>query len=424
VEEKREIITENQQDAAKVQGGAAKRREIPRTREEQGAAPSQGMPNAGEERGSARMQDMPSARENRAAPSPQGRLRSGEDRGNARMQGIPRIGEERVVARPQGIPGIRGVQGAPKGLETPGILKSQRTARTQEATDAQESSEAWGQEGDGYPASQDQDYDFAEREKLRRRAERIRARNARMLLAAAALFLIGFICGCLLVEVVHRTSKKEPVTSENVPPQRVAAAPKEETQAPIEIFAETGPVVVIDAGHGGSDPGCMEARVWECDINLQMALILQKKMEAKGIRVLMTRPDEEGISLGDRVDVANNANADAYISIHQNSFEGASVKGLELWYNAEKKSGGAESEELAEVMLSALQEEESIANRGLKPNDDLKVLRLTNMAAVLVEVGYLTNPTEQEKLLSEEYQDLVMGYIAEGVAEYLGIEVQ
>ena len=170
--------------------------------------------------------------------------------------------------------------------------------------------------------------------------------------------------------------------------------------------------VVLDAGHGGDQPGCVINGATEKDITLSIVLLLQEKLEAEGATVVLTRSSDHDVSLPDRSEIANNEGANYFISIHCNSYEAdSSVKGFECYYYQ-----STESENLAESITSSA-EDCSISTRKVK-EENYAVLRETAIPAVLIEVGFLTNKEERGKLVSPEYQELLAEAIANGILGY------
>ena len=170
--------------------------------------------------------------------------------------------------------------------------------------------------------------------------------------------------------------------------------------------------IVLDAGHGGDQPGCVINGATEKDITLSIVLLLQEKLESKGAAVVLTRSADYDVSLSDRSEIVNNAGANYFISIHCNSYEGdSSVKGFECYYYQ-----SAVSENLAETITSEA-DNRSISTRKVK-EENYSVLCETAIPAVLIEVGFLTNAEERRKLLSPEYQELLAEAIASGVLGY------
>lgn len=174
--------------------------------------------------------------------------------------------------------------------------------------------------------------------------------------------------------------------------------------------------VVIDAGHGGSDGGTGSGEIIEKDINLSVALKLKAILEDSNLEVVLTRSSDENVSLAQRASVANDSNADFFISLHCNYYEDdGQVTGLECYYNS---SDETESKVYAESIINAVSLSGDIKARDAKV-ESFYVLRNTQMPAVLVEMGFLSNYSERQKLLSEDYQEILSQKIAEGILREL-----
>lgn len=179
--------------------------------------------------------------------------------------------------------------------------------------------------------------------------------------------------------------------------------------------------IVIDAGHGGWDPGKVtEDGVEEKDINLEIAQKLQTYLEQSGSFVLTTRIDDTALSdskredLKERKNIANAENIDLLISIHQNSYPSESVKGAQVFYY----DGKEESKLLAECIQERLKQIDNTNNRIAKANSSYYLLKQTNIPAVIVECGFLTNLEEGSKLTTEEYQEKIAWAIYCGILDY------
>ena len=172
--------------------------------------------------------------------------------------------------------------------------------------------------------------------------------------------------------------------------------------------------IVVDAGHGDHDPGAHRDKLLEKDINLDVALYLEKKLKAAGANIVMTRRDDTFLELRERSNIANNLNADAFISVHTNAASEA-AHGIETyWYD---KYSSAESKALAESIQKRLIEVTEASNRGVK-NQSFSVIRESKMASVLVEVGFLTNDEEYKLLLTQSYREELAEGIYQGVLDY------
>lgn len=174
-------------------------------------------------------------------------------------------------------------------------------------------------------------------------------------------------------------------------------------------------LVVIDAGHGAHDPGAISVtKKREKDFTLAVALKVGKLLEKeKNIDVVLTRSNDTFLELRDRVKIANNLKADAFVSIHANSGPSAAT-GTETYYQR------ATSKALANVMHKHLIRATGLKDRGVRYGN-FHVVRETNMPAVLLEVGFLSNSHDNSKLFSSAFQDRVAQSVVTGLKEYLKV---
>ncbi|WP_409346670.1 N-acetylmuramoyl-L-alanine amidase [Paenibacillus sp. MBLB4367] len=172
--------------------------------------------------------------------------------------------------------------------------------------------------------------------------------------------------------------------------------------------------VVIDAGHGDGDPGAKSVTGrFEKDFTLAMALKVKKYLQQdSSIEVLMTREDDTFLELDERVEFANNRNADVFVSIHGNKFTSPSVRGTETYYWREQ------SFELAKLLHDRILNAAGFPDRKVKKND-YRVIKSTTMPAVLCEIGFLSNEAEEAQMFKEELQEKVAEAIAAGIKQYL-----
>ena len=186
--------------------------------------------------------------------------------------------------------------------------------------------------------------------------------------------------------------------------------------------------IVIDPGHGGRDPGKVGVNyALEKDINLSIALKLRDLLEQNDINVIMTRTEDEGLysesdsnkkraDLNNRVNIINSSDAIFSISIHQNSFSQENVKGAQVFYHSESEQGGA----LAVMLQEQLKETIKDGNhRKAKSNTSYYMLKYTTCPLVIVECGYLSNRTEAELLLDENYQEKMAWAIHLGIMKHI-----
>lgn len=175
-------------------------------------------------------------------------------------------------------------------------------------------------------------------------------------------------------------------------------------------------LIVIDAGHGGHDPGASSGGYKEKDIALDAALILKRKLENAGFKVYMTRERDNYVKLYDRAGIANQLNADLFISVHINAAKSTKANGIEVLYDPENTRNNYT---LAKKIQSELISATGAYNRGVVSRPDLVVTRETEMDAVLVELGFITNAEEQQKLRSTSYLEKCAEAILEGVIDFM-----
>lgn len=188
------------------------------------------------------------------------------------------------------------------------------------------------------------------------------------------------------------------------------------------------PVIVIDPGHGGDDPGKIGINgALEKDINLAISMKLKECLEKAGYRVVVTRPDDAGLyerdaknkkmsDMKQRCRIIEEANASMVISIHQNSFSKESVRGAQVFYYKYSTEG----KRLAEAIQQMLREQlDSENNRVVKDNSSYYMLLHTPCPTVIVECGFLSNQEEADKLITDSYQENVAKAICAGVKAYL-----
>jgi N-acetylmuramoyl-L-alanine amidase len=167
--------------------------------------------------------------------------------------------------------------------------------------------------------------------------------------------------------------------------------------------------VVIDAGHGGFDRGGIPGqRVPEKIMTLDVAQRLQKRLRQAGYRVVMTRDSDVFVSLGERVRIANRYGDAVFVCIHFNAAPRVGANGIETYYYS---NGSAK---LAADIHRHVVAGTSSDNRGIRRRGYF-VLRRTSIPAVLVECGFLTNPTEARLTLESSYRERLADRIADGV---------
>lgn len=180
--------------------------------------------------------------------------------------------------------------------------------------------------------------------------------------------------------------------------------------------------IVIDPGHGGMDPGCIGySGTEEKDITLSISKMINiQSMAEPEIEIYLTRRTDRYVDPYGRVGYANQLAADLFISIHANAHSQQSVKGVETFI-AEELNGYQvdESKKLAEAIQKNLVYRMQAKDRGIRQAP--LFIRKARMPAILVEVGFLTNPWEEAKLKKSHYQSQIAEGIIEGIKEFLNI---
>ncbi|MBY0548234.1 MAG: N-acetylmuramoyl-L-alanine amidase [Candidatus Obscuribacterales bacterium] len=184
--------------------------------------------------------------------------------------------------------------------------------------------------------------------------------------------------------------------------------------AAANFSASTGTcTVVLDAGHGGSDPGAQRGDLREKDMTLGITCKLKKNLEARGMRVIMTRSDDTFVSLEERVRITNSVKPDAFVSVHINSLESDSgIRGIETYYQNDC------SRLLAQKIHGALVGHLAVPDRNVR-KARFYVVNHTPHPAILAEVGFISNKQEREKLMSSDYQGKVAEALGQGIIFYL-----
>jgi N-acetylmuramoyl-L-alanine amidase len=178
---------------------------------------------------------------------------------------------------------------------------------------------------------------------------------------------------------------------------------------------KSNPVIVIDPGHGGEDPGKVGINdILEKDINLQISMKVRALLEEVGIEVVMTReddkvPDRKKEDLGNRVELINKTRPTIALCIHQNSYTTPDIFGAQVFYHTKT----AEAVDIATMMQESLRAIDPNNKREIKENDTYYMLKNTKVPTIIVECGFLTHPEEAEKFIKSEIQK------AEAVAEKL-----
>lgn len=175
-----------------------------------------------------------------------------------------------------------------------------------------------------------------------------------------------------------------------------------------------GKVIVVDAGHGGSDRGAegVSKKTKEKEVNLIVAKLVASKLEAAGAKVILTRSNDTFLSLQQRVDISTKYKADAFISIHHNSYKSSSMKGSMTFYYSSKRD-----KNLASFIQTNLVKHNGLKDLGIRFGD-YHVIRENTQPAVLVELGFLSNNDEELLIRSSKFQENSAEGIFQGIVKY------
>ena len=187
--------------------------------------------------------------------------------------------------------------------------------------------------------------------------------------------------------------------------------------APKKIYRS---IVVLDAGHGGYDPGASNKNTDEKDLTFKIAYTLMKKyfsQNAPDIKVYWTRTTDSYITLANRTAFAKSVGADAFISLHMNSAESSSANGTETYYsvsNNSKSFGGITSQKMANLFQDKLIQDLKLKDRGTK-TAGYYVIKHNTVPAILIELGFLSGSTDYNRLVNASFQKKAAKSIYEGI---------
>jgi N-acetylmuramoyl-L-alanine amidase len=179
------------------------------------------------------------------------------------------------------------------------------------------------------------------------------------------------------------------------------------------------PLIIIDPGHGGSDEGAKVNAFIEKKLALTTALLTKRHLERLGYRVMMTRSRDAYVPLQRRTGIANKSKGSLFVSIHFNSSPKVEAHGIEIFYFDSKELWRTKaSRRLANCILFRTVDQTGAISRGIKQGN-FHVIRETDMPAVLVEGGFITNREERGRLRDKAYLDELATGIAQGIDEYM-----
>jgi len=230
----------------------------------------------------------------------------------------------------------------------------------------------------------------------------------------------------LLTPTSQATSSVKPTASQTATTSATSKPTAVNTATPkpsptTNIYTTTSRMVVIDAGHGGMDPGTSGFGVYEKDIALDVSKRLNALLKSMGIETYMIREDDTFSDFPDRIKLANEKKAALYLSIHCDSFDDPSVKGTATFYHPTRKTtlGGLTELQYATNIQEELVKKIGTVNRGLKDGSELGVIRAAEMPSALVELGFLSSPNDAALLKDESFRQKIAEGLAEGIKKSL-----
>lgn len=207
---------------------------------------------------------------------------------------------------------------------------------------------------------------------------------------------------------------------------------KSSSEDVIKLMPITNKTIIVDAGHGGIDPGAMtdDEFIKEKDVNLKITMKLKELLEASGAMVILTRNDDTSLykeeegktirqkyneNLKNRKNIIKESSADMFVSIHLNKFEQSKYYGAQTFY----PYGKDEDKQLATYIQSELKRVvDNTNNREIKPRNDLYLLKENEIPSTLIECGFLSNDKEAKLLNDEKYQNEIAWAIYVGIQRY------
>lgn len=207
---------------------------------------------------------------------------------------------------------------------------------------------------------------------------------------------------------------------------------KSSSEDVIKLMPITNKTIIVDAGHGGIDPGAMtdDESIKEKDVNLKITMKLKELLEASGAMVILTRNDDTSLykeeegktirqkyneNLKNRKKIIKESSADMFVSIHLNKFEQSKYYGAQTFY----PYGKDEDKQLATYIQAELKRVvDNTNNREIKPRNDLYLLKENEIPSTLIECGFLSNDKEAKLLNDENYQNEIAWAIYVGIQRY------
>ena len=246
-----------------------------------------------------------------------------------------------------------------------------------------------------------------------------KSESERGLIRRSICELLMGVCMLILLAGIHLWTDEQPL---------LQTASTTLAYEEFKMAGSSGYCVVLDAGHGASDPGkigCNDAK--EKEINLAIVQKLKTFLEAQDVEVVLTRDSDEPLyessasnkkmsDMHTRVSIIEDAAPDLVVSIHQNSYHESSVYGPQVFYYKASEEG----KRAAEILQESFSGLDEIENRRVaKANDNYYLLLHTSVPMVIAECGFLSNPQEADLLIQDAYQEKIAWVLHLGILEYL-----
>jgi len=192
-----------------------------------------------------------------------------------------------------------------------------------------------------------------------------------------------------------------------------------------------GYTIVVDPGHGGIDPGSIgyKTKVKESELNLKLSLMLAEKLRSVGIRVIMTRTDDNSLASGMngksfkkedmrlRKEMINKLRPNMVVSVHMNSYTNHVLRGAKMFYDKTSEISRAIAESIQKQFAANLEASNEIASVG-----DYYMLKCTESPSVIAECGFLSNARDEQLLLDDSYQEKIVNCIFVGIMDFLNLK--
>ena len=199
-----------------------------------------------------------------------------------------------------------------------------------------------------------------------------------------------------------------------------------------DTIAADEPVIIIDAGHGGEDGGTQSSSgVLEKDINLQISIKLNSLLKSMGYKTVMIRSDDSLIydegaqkmrdkkvsDINNRLDIAESYPDSLFISVHQNYFTQSKYSGAQVFYSPNNPESRSLAQNIQSSIIGSIQNENT--RKIKKSGSEIYLLYNIKSPAVMVECGFMSNPSEALLLCDDEYQKKMALAIVSGITDYL-----